>query len=230
MDKIRDSVEDMQSRTAWQTINEVSRRKSTAKAKLKTANQQERIKLWKQHFENLLGNPPKVTHEPITRIISKQLDIKVGPFTQEELDSVLRKIKNRKAAGLDEIPSEVWKTRQFDDIRLRHCNAVYNQNPIDRWMKGYILPFSKKGDLGLAKNDRGITLTSIVAKIYNPLLRNRIEPKIDNILRKNQNGFRRFICTVIGYQLFLIQNNLQSVLWLREILFNTNKIYTIIRI
>ena len=33
--------------------------------------------------------------------------------------------------------------------------------------------------------------TSIAAKIYNALLRNRIEPKIDNILRKNQNGFRR---------------------------------------
>ena len=27
--------------------------------------------------------------------------------------------------------------------------------------------------------------------VYNALLRNRIEPKIDNILRKNQNGFRR---------------------------------------
>ena len=91
IDKIRDSVEDRQSRIAWQTINEVSRRKNTAKAKLKAANQQERIKLWKQHFENLLGNPPKITHEPITRIISKQLDIKLGPFTQGELDSVLRK-------------------------------------------------------------------------------------------------------------------------------------------
>ena len=181
IDKIRDSVEDRQSRIAWQTINEVSRRKNTAKAKLKAANQQERIKLWKQHFENLLGNPPKITHEPITRIISKQLDIKLGPFTQEELDSVLRKIKNRKAAGLDEIPPEVWKTRQFDDILLRHCNAVYNQNPIDIWTKGCILPFPKKGDLGLAKNYRGITLTSIAAKIYNALLRNRIEPKIDNI-------------------------------------------------
>ena len=169
----------------------MSRRKNTAKEKLKAANQQERIKLWKQHFENLLGNPPKITHEPITRIISKQLDIKLGPFTQEELDSILRKIKTRKAAGLDEIPPEVWKTRQFDDILLRHCNAVYNQNPIDRWMKGSILPFPQKGDLGLAKNYRGITLTSIAAKIYNALLRNRIEPKIDNILRKNQNGFRR---------------------------------------
>ena len=65
----------------------------------------------------------KITHEPITRIISKQLDIKLGPFTQEELDSVLRKIKNRKAAGLDEIPPEVWKTRQFDDILQRSIQS-----------------------------------------------------------------------------------------------------------
>ena len=65
----------------------------------------------------------------------------------------------------------------------RHCNAVYNQNLIDRWMKGCILPFPKKGDLGLAKNYRGMTLTSIAAKIYNALIRNCIEPKIDNILR-----------------------------------------------
>ena len=57
--------------------------------------------------------------------------------------------------------------------------------------KGCILPFPKKGDLGLAKNYRGITLTSIAAKIFNAQLWNRIEPKIDNILRKNQNGFRR---------------------------------------
>ena len=102
------------------------------------------------------------------------MDIKLGPFTQEEFDSVLINIKNRKAAGLDESPQEVWKTRQFDDILLRH-----------------ILPFPKKDDIGIAKNYRGITLTSIAAKICNVLLGNRIEPKIDNILRKNQNGFRR---------------------------------------
>ena len=95
------------------------------------------------------------------------------------------------AAGLDEIPPKVWKTRQFDDILLWQCKAVYSQNRIERWTMGCILPFPKKSDLGLAKNYRGITLTSIAAKIYNALLRNRIEPKIDNILRENQNGFRR---------------------------------------
>ena len=52
IDKIRDSVEDRQSRIAWQTINKVSRRKSTAKAKWKATNQKERTKLWKQHWES----------------------------------------------------------------------------------------------------------------------------------------------------------------------------------
>ena len=66
------------------------------------------------------------------RIISKQLDIKLGQFIQEELNSVLRKIKNRKAVGLDKIPPEVRKTREFDEILLRHYNAIYNQN--NRWM------------------------------------------------------------------------------------------------
>ena len=116
-------MEDRQSRIAWQTINEVSRRKRTVKAKLKAANQQERIRQWKQHIENLLGNPQKVTHEPITRIISKQLDIKLGPFTQE-LHSVLRKIKNWKAAGLDEISAE---SMEDQDNSTTYCSDTTTQ-------------------------------------------------------------------------------------------------------
>ena len=76
-------------------------------------------------------------------------------------------------------------------------------------MKGCILPFPKKDDLGLAKNCRGITLTSIAAKIYNALLRYRIEPKIDNILRKNQNDFRRNRSTTL--QILTIRRILEGV-------------------
>ena len=60
-----------------------------------------------------------------------------------------------------------------------------------RWIKGCILPFPKKGDLRLAKNYRGKILISIAAKIYNALLRNSTNPKIEKIFRKNQNGFQR---------------------------------------
>ena len=74
---------------------------------------------------------------------------------------------------------------------LQHCNAVYNQNSIDRWTKGCILPFHRKGDLRISKNYRGITLTSTAAKVYNALLCNCRELKIENILKKNPNSFQR---------------------------------------
>ena len=96
---IRDSVEDGNSRIAWQTVNEVSRRKSNAKAELKAISQEERIHLWKQLFENLLGRPPKVTHEPITKIICNQVDMNLGHFTPEELDSILRKTKKKESSS-----------------------------------------------------------------------------------------------------------------------------------
>ena len=78
----------------------------------------------------------------------------------------------------------MWKTRQFDDILLRHCNTVYNQNPIDRWTKGCIPHFLKKGDLGLAKNYHSSQ------NLQCPTTKPHV-PQIDKIQRKNQNGFRR---------------------------------------
>ena len=65
-------------------------------------------------------------------IINNQLEIKFGQFIQDKLDVVLTNIKNRKAAGLDEIPPEVLKTRKFDDLLLQYCNAIYNLNTIDK--------------------------------------------------------------------------------------------------
>ena len=52
------------------------------------------------------------------------------------------------------------------------------------------IPVPKKGDLTLVTNYRGISLLPIAAKIYNKLLLNRLLPKVDPLLRNNQNGFR----------------------------------------
>ena len=95
----------------------------------------------------------------------------------------LEKLKIGKPQGLRRFPQKYGRP----DNSTTYCsdNATH-QNLIDRWMKGCILPFPKKGDLGLAKNYRGIILKSIAAKIYNALLQNRIEPKMKNILRKTK--------------------------------------------
>ena len=73
-----------------------------------------------------------------------------------------------------------------------------------------------KDDLRIAKNYRGITLTSIAAKIYNALQLNHIEPKIEKILKKNQNGFRRKRSTTsqnllsVEFLVF-VQKNLEAI-------------------
>ena len=62
------------------------------------------------------------------KIINDQLGIELGEFKEEGLDAVVKKIKSRKTAAIDEIPTEVW-TRKFDDILLQSRNAVYKQKP-----------------------------------------------------------------------------------------------------
>ena len=70
-----------------------------------------------------------------------------------------------------------------------------------------ILLFPKKGDFGIVKSNRGVTLTSIAAKIYNSLQLNCIESENEKILRKNYNGCRKnrsitsqilTICRILG--------------------------------
>ena len=154
------------------------------------------MQTWKEHFKNLFGNSPKVKHKPITKIINRKLKIKLGQLTQDKFNEVLRKIQNRDAAGPDEILPKVCKTRKFDDLLVRFCNAVYKRNPIEVWTKGCILPSPTKDDLGIIKNYRVITLRCIAAKVYRALLRNVIKPEIGKILKKNRNGCRRKRSTI----------------------------------
>ena len=74
--------------------------------------------------------------------------------------------KTKRFRGLDEIPSEVWKTRSFNYILFEAGNATYNQSSIEIWTRGCILPFINKVDLSLTTNYRETTLKPIAAKIY----------------------------------------------------------------
>ena len=140
---------------------------------------EERLQKWKEHFKNQLENPPEITDKYCKEIMNDQLDIKHGQFMEVEFDVVLKKIKSRKAVGLDEISPEIWKTRKFDDILLRFYNAVYKQDTTEKWTKSCIHYFPKKGVLGITKNYRGITLT---AKVHYTLLLNRIPHEVKIVL------------------------------------------------
>ena len=58
--------------------------------------QEERFLKWKEHFKNLLRIPSDITDKLIQEIIHDQLDFQLGQFTEEELDTVLKKNQKQK--------------------------------------------------------------------------------------------------------------------------------------
>ena len=76
IDEIKSAADNKQSALAWKTVNEISGRKKTTKAKIKANDQAERVSKWKDHFQNLLGNPPNVLNRPTQKIFENELDIK----------------------------------------------------------------------------------------------------------------------------------------------------------
>ena len=91
------------------------------------------------------------------------------------------------------LPQKLFRVAVFTMADVIHCFCaeVYsNLTPPDQWITSVIVLLSKKGDLSLMTNYRGISLFSIAAKVYNKILLNRIRDEVDPILSKNQAGFR----------------------------------------
>ena len=177
---------------AWKTVNEITGRKRAKEGQVAGKSPEERVNTWFTHFKNLLGNPPEV-EEPDEQIpnVFQDLDIKDDPFTLEEFKKVKSSLKVGKAAGPDDIPPEVFKSCDFDEICLDLCNdALIKNDKPDLWSFMNIIPVPKSGDLSKTDNYRGISLICIIAKIYNRMILNRIRSVIDLRLRINQNGFR----------------------------------------
>ena len=94
-------------------------------------------------------------------------------------------------SGPDNVPPEVIKRYDLDDIIIDFANRLLNEDVKPKqWSEINILPIPKTGDLSDTGNYRGISLSSIVAKVVNKMILNRIQSQMDNNLRPNQNGFR----------------------------------------
>ena len=73
---------------------------------------------------------------------------------------------------------------------LEVLNAVYVSSTIPQeWHLSALVPTPKKGDLSMQTNNRGITLMSTPAKLYNRVL-SRILNTLDSHLQHNQNSFQ----------------------------------------
>ena len=65
----------------------------------------------------MIGNRSEITDKSIQMIFNDQQYIKREQFIEEELHTLLKRI-NRAAPSLDELSTDVWKTRNFYDIVL----------------------------------------------------------------------------------------------------------------
>ena len=179
---------------SWRLINEISGRKTTKQGMIKGNSKEVRIKNWYKHFCNLLGKDQpqsNISEEEDLEKVFHELNIEDGDFTIEELKKVKQHMREGKQTGPDNIPSEVLKRCDLDEIILEFANRLLKEDVKPKqWSEVDILPLPKAGDLSDPRNYRGISLSSIVAKVVNKMILNRIQSQMDNKLRPNQNGFR----------------------------------------
>ena len=87
---------------ALKTINTIGGRKKSKKLRIKAKDDNERVKLWHNHFKELLGkNTQTINENEQEWEIINGLDINTEPFTLEDLSKATSNISYEKAVGLD---------------------------------------------------------------------------------------------------------------------------------
>jgi hypothetical protein len=88
------------------------------------------------------------------------------------------------------IIAEALKAEDLHPLLLQLLNDIFHKGGIpSEWLVSVLVPVYKKGSSGDCNNYRGIALMSIVAKLFNRLLLERLRSVKESRLRCNQNGF-----------------------------------------
>ena len=145
------------------------------------------------------GTGSSNSYEPESDISNECLN---RPFTCDEIERCIKKLKNSKAPGGDEILNEYLKITK--DCMLPIYASLFNHildtgHIPDQWLEGKIQPIYKnKGDSLDPNNYRPITLLSCLGKLFTATLNERLSNFLEenDLLRENQAGFRKHYSTV----------------------------------
>ena len=123
------------------------------------------------------------------------------------MKNAIKSTKSGKAAGDDSVVVKLLKTDLEE--RTKELTKLFNKVkeegvPPKSWSRGLIVKLPKKGNLRECTNWRGITLLPVISKIFGRVLIRRIKKGVDNILRKEQAGFRETRSTID--QIFTFRN------------------------
>ena len=117
-------------------------------------------------------------------------------ITVEEVRRVIRELRNGKAVGLDGVVGEIMREGGEWMVKSVWCMCkrmfVVGQVP-DDWTKAVKVPIPKKGIGDRFEQYRGITLISVVSKVYAIVLEKRLRRWCEKkgVLVDEQMGFRQ---------------------------------------
>ena len=165
-------------------------------------------KLFIKQNENIMTDVDEVTLEITnyfkqlfnTKDLSTQNQIFIPPckmekpFTTEEVEKAVRKLKNNKSAGSDEIQAELLKNSP--KIIFQNIADIYNKLATtgiypEEIKKGILIPLQKSGKpKGKTENMRPIILLNLIRKILAIIMMDRLYSKIDNEIPISQAAYR----------------------------------------
>jgi len=148
---------------------------------------------WKEYLEGILNTSTTNMEREELASIATELPISIRPPSKREIVNAIKAMKNRKAAGADNIPAEVLKADPYisADILLPLFRDIWQKETFPKeWKEGIIIKVPEKGDLSQCRNWRGITLLAVISKIFNKIILERIKNLLEMDLRKEQAGFR----------------------------------------
>ena len=116
-------------------------------------------------------------------------------FDEDAIIKALDKMKVDKSPGPDGIAPRVLKEAKYQICKP--LSILFNKSlnsgkvPSD-WKLANVTPIQKKGDKSLPGNYRPISLTSVVCKLMETLIRDKLVSFLDdnNLIKNSQHGFR----------------------------------------
>ena len=146
------------------------------------------LKKWKEYFEKLMNEE----NDGVSKTEEIEIANKgVNCASREEVKNALRRMKQGKAVGLDELPIEVWKC--MGEMGIEFLTRLLNKLLVgktmpEEWRRSVLIPIYKnKGDAQCCGNYRGIKLMSHTMKIWERIIKARLRDSVE--ISKQQYGF-----------------------------------------
>ena len=109
--------------------------------------------------------------------------------------SAINKVKTNKTPGPDKISPRILKEAKKELVKplsILFNKSLSTRKVPDDWKLANVTPIFKKGDKSQTRNYRPISLTSVVGKLMETVLRDKVVAFLEsnNIINESQHGFR----------------------------------------